>query len=49
MNSHINIIIIVSKPKLSIEEHIDSSPSEMTIKFVDSNDNLIRKDHHIYD
>ncbi len=38
-----------SLPKLSIEEHINNSPSEMTIKFVDSNDNLIRQDHHVYD
>ena len=27
----------------------NNSPSEMIIKFVDNNDDLIRKDHHIYD
>ena len=45
----LRILVSYTIPKLSIEEHINSSPSEMTIKFVDSNDNLIRKDHHIYD
>ena len=45
----LDIALKHSLPKLSIEEHINNSPSEMTIKFVDSNDNLIRQDHHIYD
>ena len=45
----LDIALKHSLPKLSIEEHIDSSPSEMTIRFVDSNDNLIRQEHHIYD
>lgn len=45
----LDIALKHSLPKQSIEQHIDSSPSEMTIKFVDSNDNLIRQDHHIYD
>ena len=45
----LDIALKHSLPKLSIEEHIDSIPSKMTIKFVDSNDNLIRKDHHVYD
>jgi len=36
-------------PKLSIEKHITESPSEMTIRFVDSNDNVIRENHHVYD
>ena len=38
-----------SLPKLSIDQHIDSGPNKMTIKFVDSNDDIIRQDHHIYD
>jgi hypothetical protein len=45
----LDIALKHSLPKLSIEQHIDSSPSEMTIKFVDSNDDIIRQDHHIYD
>ena len=45
----LDIALKHSLPKLSIEEHIDSSPSEMTIRFVDNNDNLIRQEHHIYD
>ena len=44
----LDIALKHSLPKLSIEKHINS-PSEMTIKFVDSNDNLIRQDHHVYD
>ena len=45
----LDIALKHSLPKLSIEQHIDSSPNEMTIKFVDSNDDIIRQDHHIYD
>ena len=45
----LDIALKHSLPKLSIEEHINNSPSEMTIKFVDSNDDIIRQDHHIYD
>jgi hypothetical protein len=45
----LDIALKHSLPKLSIEQHIDSSPSEMTIKFVDINDDIIRQDHHIYD
>jgi hypothetical protein len=45
----LDIALKHSLPKLSIEQHIDSSPNEMTIKFVDSNNDIIRQDHHIYD
>ena len=45
----LDIALKHSLPKQSIEQHIDSSPSEMTIKFVDSNDDIIRQDHHVYD
>ena len=45
----LDIALKHSLPKQSIEQHIDSGPNEMTIKFVDSNDDIIRQDHHIYD
>jgi hypothetical protein len=45
----LDIALKHSLPKLSIEQHIDRGPNEMTIKFVDSNDDIIRQDHHIYD
>jgi len=45
----LDIALKHSLPKLSIEQHIDGGPNEMTIKFVDSNDDIIRQDHHIYD
>ena len=47
--SLLDIALKHSLPKLSIEQHIDSGPNEMTIKFVDSNDDIIRQDHHTYD
>ena len=37
----LDIALKHSLPKLSIEQHVDSSPNEMTIKFVDSNDDII--------
>ena len=45
----LDIALKNSLPKLSIEQHIDSGPNEMTIKFVDSNDDIMRQDHQIND
>ena len=46
----LDIALKHSLPKLSIEQHItEKVPKDIQITFVDSNDDIIRQDHHIYD